>query len=81
MLLEKNVPLRMCVACRKKMPKTELLRIVRQKETGKIFIDENVKDYTLSYDLATDYSYISTTNTSVITLDRKAYDKSITKLS
>ena len=43
----------------------------------KIFIDENVKDYTLSYDLATDYSYISTTNTSVITLDRKAYDKSI----
>ena len=43
----------------------------------KIFIDENVKDYTLSYDLATDYSYISTTNTSIITLDRKAYDKSI----
>lgn len=43
----------------------------------KIFINENVKDYTLSYDLATDYSYISTTNTSVITLDRKAYDKSI----
>ena len=43
----------------------------------KIFIDENIKDYTLSYDLATDYSYISTTNTSVITLDRKAYDKSI----
>lgn len=43
----------------------------------KIFIDENVKDYTLSYDLATDYSYMSTTNTSVITLDRKAYDKSI----
>lgn len=43
----------------------------------KIFIDENVKDYTMAYDLATDYSYISTTNTSVITLDRKAYDKSI----
>ena len=43
----------------------------------KIFIDENVKDYTLSYDLATEYSYISTTNTSVITLDRKAYDNSI----
>ena len=31
----------------------------------------------LSYDLATDYTYLSTTNTSVITLDRKAYDKSI----
>lgn len=43
----------------------------------KIFIDDNIKDYTLSYDLATDYSYISTTNTSVITLDRKTYDKSI----
>lgn len=42
-----------------------------------IFIDKNVKDYTLSYDLATDYSYIYTTNTSAITLDRKAYDKSI----
>ena len=24
----------------------------------KIFIDKNVKDYTLSYDLATDYFYI-----------------------
>lgn len=43
----------------------------------KIFIDDNIKDYTLSYDLATDYSYLSTTNTSVITLDRKSYDKSI----
>ena len=43
----------------------------------KIFIDKNFKDYTLSYDLATDYSYISTTNTSDITIDRKAYDKSI----
>lgn len=43
----------------------------------KIFIDENVKDYTLSYDLATEYTYMSTTNTSVITLDRKSYDKSI----
>ena len=43
MLLEKNVPLRMCVACRKKRPKTELLRIVRQKETGKVFIDETKK--------------------------------------
>ena len=43
----------------------------------KIFIDNNIKDYTLSYDLATDYSYISKTNTGVITLDRKSYDKSI----
>ena len=43
----------------------------------KIFVDNNIKDYTLAYDLATDYSYISNTNTSVITLDRKSYDKSI----
>ena len=43
MLMEKNVPLRMCVACRKKKPKTKLLRIVKQKETGKIFIDETKK--------------------------------------
>ncbi len=43
----------------------------------KIFIDENIKDYTLSYDLATDYSYLSKTNTGVITLDRKTYDKSV----
>lgn len=43
MLMEKNVPLRMCVACRNKRTKTELLRVVRQKETGKIFIDETKK--------------------------------------
>ena len=43
----------------------------------KIFIDENVKDYTLCYDLATEYSYLSATDTSIITLDRKTYDKSL----
>ena len=43
----------------------------------KIFIDENVKDYTLCYDLATEYSYLSSTDTSIITLDRKSYDKSL----
>ena len=43
----------------------------------KIFIDERIKDYTLSYDLATNYSYFSNTNTGIITLDRKSYDKSI----
>ena len=43
----------------------------------KIFIDENVKDYTMTYDFATNYTYFSKTNTSLITLDRKNYDKSI----
>ena len=43
----------------------------------KIFIDENVKDYTMTYDFATNYSYFSQTNTGIITLDRKNYDKSI----
>ncbi|MEE3344919.1 MAG: hypothetical protein VZS44_12550, partial [Bacilli bacterium] len=43
----------------------------------KIFIDENVKDYTMTYDFATNYSYFSKTNTGIITLDRKNYDRSI----
>ena len=43
----------------------------------KIFIDENVKDYTMTYDFATNYSYFSKTNTGLITLDRKNYDRSI----
>lgn len=43
MLLEKNVPLRMCVVCRKKKPKDQLIRIVRQKQTGEIFIDKTQK--------------------------------------
>lgn len=43
----------------------------------KIFIDENVTDYTINYDFTTDYTYLSKTNTSIITLDRNTYDKSI----
>ena len=43
----------------------------------KIFIDENVTDFTMNYDLVTDYTYLSKTNTSIITLDRGTYDKSI----
>jgi len=43
----------------------------------KIFIDENVKDYTMTYDFATNYTYFSKTNTSLITLDRKNYDRSV----
>lgn len=43
----------------------------------KIFIDDRVKDYTVTIDPATHYSYFSKTNTGVITLDRKNYDKSI----
>ncbi|MBN2851588.1 MAG: YlxR family protein [Clostridia bacterium] len=34
----KKVPLRMCVACREKMPKKQLIRIVKTKENG-ILVD------------------------------------------
>ena len=43
----------------------------------KIFIDENIKDYTVSIDPKTHYSYFSKTNPGIITLDRKNYDRSI----
>ena len=33
----------MCVVCRKKKPKNLLIRIVRQKQTGKIFMDKTGK--------------------------------------
>ena len=34
----KKIPVRMCVACREKKPKKEMLRVVRPKE-GDVFID------------------------------------------
>lgn len=34
----KVIPERMCIACRKRLPKTEMLRIVRNKE-GQISLD------------------------------------------
>lgn len=37
----KHIPLRMCIACRKMKPKSELVRIVT--DDGSILIDENMK--------------------------------------
>lgn len=39
----KHVPMRMCVACRKMYPQNELIRFVRDNETGEIKIDQNKK--------------------------------------
>lgn len=38
----KSVPLRMCIACRKRMPKEELLRIVKDNQ-GQVKIDFSLK--------------------------------------
>ena len=43
----------------------------------KIFIDDNLKDCTITYDIDNDYSYKSYSDSSIITLDRAAYDTSI----
>lgn len=39
----KHIPLRMCVACRTMRPQNELIRIVKDKETGKISFDTEKK--------------------------------------
>lgn len=39
--MEKHIPLRMCVACRKMLPKNELIRIVKKDDT--IVFDEKHK--------------------------------------
>lgn len=39
----KHIPMRMCVACRKMYPQNELIRIVRDNETGEIKFDPNKK--------------------------------------
>jgi len=43
----------------------------------KIFTNDKVKDYMITSNMATGYAYISETDTSIITLDREAYDTSI----
>lgn len=39
----KHVPLRMCIACRTMCPQNELIRVVKDKETGKISLDMEKK--------------------------------------
>ncbi|MCC8169769.1 MAG: YlxR family protein [Oscillospiraceae bacterium] len=39
----KHIPQRMCIACRKMNPQNELIRIVKDKETGKISMDTEKK--------------------------------------
>lgn len=34
-------PMRMCVVCRRRIPKQHLMRHVRLPESGKLFFDEN----------------------------------------
>ena len=43
----------------------------------KIFIDPNIKDHMIVYNLATDFSYETDGDTSIISLDREQYDCSI----
>lgn len=40
--MEKYVPQRTCVCCKKVLPKSDLIRIVKNKE-GQIFIDDTAK--------------------------------------
>jgi len=40
--MNKKIPMRTCVVSREKLPKKELVRIVRNKE-GEIFVDETGK--------------------------------------
>ena len=39
---EKKIPMRTCVVTKEKLPKKELIRIVRNKE-GEVFVDETGK--------------------------------------
>ena len=43
----------------------------------KIFIDENVKNLSVMHDTYNNYTYMTDTDTSIVTLDRKAYDTSV----
>ena len=43
----------------------------------KIFIDSNIKDYMITYNLATAYAYESDKDTAVLSLNREQYDSSI----
>lgn len=40
--MEKKIPLRMCLVCRKMLPKQELIRVVRQKD-GTFLVDTTGK--------------------------------------
>lgn len=39
----KHIPQRMCIACRTMCPQNELIRIVKDKETGRISLDTEKK--------------------------------------
>lgn len=39
----KHIPFRMCVACREMHPKNELIRIVKDRQSGEIIFDEQQK--------------------------------------
>lgn len=39
----KHIPMRMCVACRKMYPQNELIRMVRDNETGEVKLDMKKK--------------------------------------
>lgn len=39
----KHVPQRMCIACRTMCPQNELIRVVKDKETGRISMDTGKK--------------------------------------
>ena len=43
----------------------------------KIFIDPNIKDYMITYNMATAFSYESDKDTAVLSLNREQYDSSI----
>ena len=38
-----HIPLRMCIACRQMKPQNELIRLVREKNSGEIMLDINKK--------------------------------------
>lgn len=39
----KHIPMRMCVACREMHPQSELIRVVRDNESGEISLDTEKK--------------------------------------
>ena len=41
-MVQKKIPMRTCVVTKEKLPKRELIRIVRNKE-GEVFVDESGK--------------------------------------
>lgn len=42
---QQHVPLRMCAGCRQMRPQTELLRIVKECQTGEVLFDLNKKKF------------------------------------